>query len=136
MPGIPGFVESWGISVLHCPYCHGFEVRGQKTGILANGDAAYEVSSLISNWTTDLTLYTNGPATLSTQQRHKLSQHAINIVEADIDRLEHTNGYISNIVFKDGAKSPVTALYSRLPFKQHTTIPHDMGCELTTKRIT
>src|SRR5689334_3705559 len=33
MPSIPGFAESWGISVLHCPYCHGYEVRHQKTGI-------------------------------------------------------------------------------------------------------
>ncbi len=130
-PGIPGFAESWGISVLHCPYCHGFEVRGQKTGVLANGDLAFEISSLISNWTDDLTLYTNGAATLSTQQRQKLSQHAINIVEAEIERLEHVQGHIRNIVFKDGTITPVDAIYSRLPFEQHTSIPHEMGCEIT-----
>lgn len=131
LPDIPGFAESWGISVLHCPYCHGYEVKGQKTGILANGDVAFEVSTLISNWTADLTLYTNGPITLNPQQRLKLSQHSINIVGAEIERLEHTDGYIRNIVFKDGTKSPVSAIYSRLPFKQHTTIPQEMGCELT-----
>src|SRR4028119_808587 len=60
MPTIPGFADCWGISVLHCPYCHGYEVRHKKTGILANGDTAFELSSLISNWTNDLTLYTNG----------------------------------------------------------------------------
>ncbi|MEO9210991.1 MAG: NAD(P)/FAD-dependent oxidoreductase, partial [Ginsengibacter sp.] len=60
MPNIPGFAESWGISVLHCPYCHGYEVRNQKTGILGNGNYGYEFSVLISNWTKDLTLYTNG----------------------------------------------------------------------------
>lgn len=133
MPGIPGFAESWGISVLHCPYCHGFEVRGQKTGILANGDAAYEMSSLISNWTSDLTLYTNGIATLSAKQRQKLSQHSINIIEVEIDHLEHTNGHIRNVVLKDRTTAPVMAIYSRLPFKQHTTIPYDMGCELTNE---
>ena len=60
MPDIPGFSECWGISVIHCPYCHGYEVKSQKTGILGNGEYGYEFSSLISNWTKDLTLYTGG----------------------------------------------------------------------------
>jgi thioredoxin reductase len=60
MPDIPGVAECWGISVIHCPYCHGYEVRHQKTGILAKGDTAFEMSSLISNWTKDLTLTPTG----------------------------------------------------------------------------
>ncbi|HEV7332314.1 MAG TPA: NAD(P)/FAD-dependent oxidoreductase [Flavisolibacter sp.] len=131
IPGIPGFSESWGISVLHCPYCHGYEVRQQKTGILANGDTAFELSSLISNWTTDLTLYTNGKSTLSEQQRVKLDKHQIKIVEAQISRLENKSGYIQNIVFADGTKAPVKALYARLPFVQHSSMPQELGCELT-----
>jgi len=131
MPDIPRFAESWGISVLHCPYCHGYEVRQQKTGILANGDAGYELSSLISNWTNDLTLYTNGKSTLSDDQRAKLGKHKISIVEAEIDKLENEIGYIKNIVFTDGTKSPLKALYAKLPFVQHSSIPQALGCELT-----
>jgi thioredoxin reductase len=131
MPGIPGFSESWGISVLHCPYCHGYEVRHQKTGILANGDAAFELSALISNWTTDLTLYTNGKSTLLESQKAKLYKHQIGIVEAEIDRLESRNGYIQNIVFKEGKKAQVKAMYARLPFVQHSSIPQTLGCELS-----
>lgn len=131
MPSIPGFAESWGISVLHCPYCHGYEVRHQKTGIIANGDAALEISSLISNWTKDLTLYTNGKSTLSEQQRAKLEKHQIVIVEAEIDSLENKHGYIQNVVFKDGKKEQVKAIYARLPFVQHSSIPQELGCELT-----
>jgi thioredoxin reductase len=131
MPDIPGFAESWGISVLHCPYCHGYEVRHQKTGILANGDAGYELSSLISNWTNDLTLYTNGKATLSSEQRAKLQKHKVEIVESEIDSLENENGYIRNIVLKNGTKSPLKALYARLSFIQHSSIPQTLGCELT-----
>src|SRR3954463_10721703 len=80
-PDIPGFRECWGISVLHCPYCHGYEVRQQKTGILANGDPGFEMSSLISNWTNDLTLYTNQHSTLTAPQGKKLQKHDIDIVE-------------------------------------------------------
>ena len=38
MPNIKGFSECWGISVIHCPYCHGYEFRNQKTGIMSNGE--------------------------------------------------------------------------------------------------
>ena len=131
MPDIPGFAECWGISVLHCPYCHGYEVRHQKTGILANGDHGFELASLISNWTNDLTLYTNGNSTLTEQQRAKLQKHSIHIIETEIERLEHTNGYIQHILFKDGKKVPVKALYARLPFVQHSAIPQSLGCEIT-----
>jgi thioredoxin reductase len=131
MPGIPGFSESWGISVLHCPYCHGYEVRHQKTGILANGDVGFELSSLISNWTTDLTLYTNGKSTLTESQKAKLDKHHINIIEAEVDRLENKNGYIKSIAFKDGKEAQLKAMYARLPFVQHSSIPETLGCELT-----
>lgn len=131
MPDIPGFAECWGISVLHCPYCHGYEVRHQKTGILANGDAGFELASLISNWTNDLTLYTNGKSTLTEQQRAKLQKHSINVTETEIVRLEYKSGYIENIIFKNGKKAPLKALYARLPFVQHSTIPQSLGCEIT-----
>lgn len=131
MPAIPGFADCWGISVLHCPYCHGYEVRHQKTGILANGETGFELSSLISNWTQDLTLYTGGKSELRKEQRAKLEQHKISIVEDEIKELEHNKGHLQNIVFKNGRKAPVKALYARLPFEQHSDIPLSLGCELT-----
>jgi thioredoxin reductase len=132
IPNIPGFAECWGISVLHCPYCHGYEVRNRKTGILANGDTAFELSALISNWTGDLTLYTDGTSTLNDQQSGKLRKHKINIIEKEIERLEHRNGYMENTIFKDGTNAAVKALYARLPFVQHSTVPESLGCEFTT----
>ena len=131
MPEIPGFAECWGISVLHCPYCHGYEVKGQQTGILGNGDYGFEFSSLISNWTDDLTLYTNGTSTLTPEQMVKLEMHRIRTKEAEIERLEHQNGYIQNIIFKNGQKAPVKAIYSRTPFVQHCSVPEALGCEIT-----
>ncbi len=130
IPDIPGFADCWGISVLHCPYCHGYEVRQQKTGILANGDIGFELSSLISNWASDLTLYTNGKSTLTDQQIEKLKKHHINIIEKEIDQIAHQSGYIENILFKDGMMAPVKALYARLPFVQHTPVPQSLGCEV------
>ena len=131
MPDIPGFAECWGISVLHCPYCHGYEVRQQKTVILANGNDAVELATLISNWTDDLTVYTNGKSTLSEQQEQKLQQHNIHINENEIEKLEHRNGYVERILLKDGFNATVKAIYARLPFVQHSSVPQMLGCELT-----
>ena len=91
LPSIPGFAECWGKSVLHCPYCHGYEVRHTQIGILGNGDYAFEFGTLISNWTSDLTIYTNGPSTLTTDQATKLLSHNIRIVEDRIERLENND---------------------------------------------
>jgi thioredoxin reductase len=129
-PNIPGFSECWGISVIHCPYCHGYEVKSQKTGILGNGEYGFEFSSLISNWTNDLTLYTNGKSTLSLEQRTKLNQHKIDVIEDEIDKLEHKNGYLQHIIFKNGKMAPVKALYTRTAFEQHCSIPELLGSEL------
>lgn len=132
LPELPGFANSWGISVLHCPYCHGYEVRHQNTGILANGDTAFELATLISNWTNDMTVYTNGPSTLTKEQGAKLHQHQIGITESKIERLAQVDGYVNHIIFSNGEVKPVKALYARVPFVQHSTVPQSLGCELTT----
>jgi thioredoxin reductase len=132
MPDIPGFAESWGISVLHCPYCHGYEVKNLPTGVLGNGEYAFEFSAIISNWTKDLTLYTNGKSTLTTEQTAKLQQHNIAIVEDEIEQLQHHNGYLKHIFFKGGRSAAVEAIYTRAPFVQHCPIPESLGCELNS----
>lgn len=131
MPSIDGFAECWGISVIHCPYCHGYEYRNEKTGILANGDMGFDTSKLISNWTKDLTLYTNGKSDLTEAQTATLHQHGIKIEEKALDRITHNKGQIEKITFKDGSITGLTALYARPGFKQHCVIPEHLGCELT-----
>jgi thioredoxin reductase len=131
MPAIDGFKACWGISVLHCPFCHGYEVRHEKTAILGNGEYGYELTMLISNWTRDLTLYTNGPSTLTTEQAEKLQKHQIHIVEKEVDRLAHINGNLQHILLRDGTKTFVKAIYTRAPFEQHCQIPQTLGCQLT-----
>ncbi|WP_295124392.1 NAD(P)/FAD-dependent oxidoreductase [uncultured Chitinophaga sp.] len=129
MPDIKGFAECWGITAIHCPYCHGYEVRAEETGIMANGDMAYEFAKLISNWTDKLTLFTNGPSSLSAEQALKLAAHKINIVEKKIVELEHENGFINQVNFEDGSRQSLAALYSKLPFVQKSDLLARLGCE-------
>lgn len=131
MPDIEGFSACWGISVVHCPYCHGYEIRNQKTGILANGKHALHVASLVNNLTGDLTVLTNGKADFDAEELARLNSHGINVVETEVAAITHENGYLKNIVFKDGSEQDFQAVYAGIPFKQHSDIPVSLGCELT-----
>ncbi len=130
LPEIKGFSDCWGISVLHCPYCHGYEVKNEKTAIIANGEMGYEFAKLISNWTKDLRLCTNGKSELTSEQTEILKNNGVLILEEEIDSFEHNKGYVSNIVFKNGEKVEVKAVYARVPFEQHCKLPQDLGCEI------
>lgn len=131
MPEIPGFAASWGISVIHCPYCHGYEVRNEKTGILANGDFGYEFGKLITNWTKELTLFTNGKSTLTAEQSEKLTSSGVEIIETELVRIEHTEGKLEHVSLKDGSIVLLKALYAKVDFVQHSDIPSALGVELT-----
>ncbi len=134
-PEINGFAECWGISILHCPYCHGYEVKNEKTGIIANGAIGYEFTKMISNWTKDLTVFTNGKTTLTEEQTAVLRKNNVAVVENEIDYFLHNEGKIINIVFKNGTKTPVKAIYAKPPFEQHSFLPQELGCEITEQGL-
>lgn len=131
MPNIKGFSECWGISIVHCPYCHGYEIRNQKTAIFANGEKAFHLAPLVKNLTADLSILTSGKASFSSEQMQKLNQHNIKIIEKEITEIEHEKGQLKSINFKDGSREDFSAAYGVLSFNQHSDIPASLGCELT-----
>tara|TARA_R110002020_G_scaffold63170_2_gene168640 strand:- start:1906 stop:2814 length:909 start_codon:yes stop_codon:yes gene_type:complete len=135
MPDIPGFAECWGISILHCPYCHGYEVRGQRTGILANGDMGYHLLQLIRNLSKDLILFTQGKAELDAERLQKIQGHHIQVMETKIKQIDHKEGRIQQVVLENGEAIPLDALYARPAFVQHSPIPEKLGCSLTEQGL-
>ncbi len=135
MPDIKGFPECWGISVIHCPYCHGYEVKNEKTGIMANGDFAFHYAQLIRNWTKELTIFTNGKSTLTPEQADTITKHNIPIIEKEIAYLKHENGNVEQLVFTDHSTFKLKAIYVRPAFEQHCKIPEMLGCELTEQGL-
>jgi thioredoxin reductase len=133
IPHIPGFEECWGISILHCPYCHGFEHKGLKTAIIGNGDMGYELAKVIRNWTDTLTLYTNGTSTLSPEEVLKLNSHGILIIENEIADIEQNDGNVVRVHFKDTLPETPEVIYTQLPFKQQCDIPEKLGLDMTEK---
>jgi len=128
---IKGFAECWGISVIHCPYCHGYEFRNKKTAILADGDRLIHFTSLIKNLTDDVTLITSGKTAGDINGIATLKKNDIKIIEKKISEIEHHNGYVNKIIFSDGTAESFEAMYAPVPFRQHCSIPQELGCEMT-----
>lgn len=131
MPDIKGFKACWGISVVHCPYCHGFENRGKNTAMIANGAKALHLAPMIKNLTDNLTILTNGKADFDADQLIKLKANQINIIETKIVELEHEDGHLKKVVFDDNSKMSFDVAYGVIPFTQHSDLPQKLGCEIT-----
>jgi thioredoxin reductase len=131
MPDIKGFAACWGITLVHCPYCHGYELRHKKTAIFANGDRAFHLAMLVHNLTDNLTILTADKADFKEEQIAKFNKHQIKIIETKITEIEHENGQIKQVIFDDNTKLALDGLYASLPFTQHCDLPTTLGCEMT-----
>ncbi|RAJ92518.1 thioredoxin reductase [Larkinella arboricola] len=135
LPDLPGFAECWGISVLHCPFCHGYEVKDKAVGVLGNGDAGFEMVKKIQHWNPGLTLFTNGPSTLTLDQTAKLRQHGIRILETPIVALQHQNGQLQALELADQTALPLDALYAHPTLRQTSDLAGQLGCALDEKGL-
>jgi len=130
IPPIPGFAECWGISVLHCPYCHGYEVSGQPTALLGDEEGGYNMALALLNWTENLVLLTNGDCLLSGDQKDDLAAHGVQLIEEKISSITQEAGHMSAVQFSNGEKLSINVLYARIPNEQHCQIPEQMGCRI------
>ena len=131
LPAQPGFAECWGISVIHCPYCHGYEYRQQPTGLLLNGDMALEHARHLRQWTDQLTIFTDGPATFSPEERAQVAGAGIGVEETPVQQLHHYAGQLTHVGLADGRQVALVALYLRPGMEQHCLLPQDLGCAYT-----
>lgn len=131
LPPIPGFRELWGKSVFHCPYCHGYEARGQALGIVGNGERAMHLLMMCQGLSKDLILFTNGDAPLSDGQRAILTRQNIRLEERRITHLVAQGEALTSVALEDGRQIAREALFvaSVLPFQTKSDIGERLGCE-------
>lgn len=137
LPPIPGLAECWGKSVIHCPFCHGYEVADQPTGFLLNGDLVGHQATMLRNWTHELTAFTNGPATFGDAVRQQLVAQGVGLEETPIAELLHTGGQLTALRLADGRHLPLPVLYASPvpPWHQASTLPAQLGCALTEQGL-
>ncbi|MGE0216534.1 NAD(P)/FAD-dependent oxidoreductase, partial [Mycolicibacterium sp.] len=98
-PGVPGLSELWGSSVFHCPFCHGWEVRDRPLAVLANGERAAHLALLLSGWSDDIVVLTNGPADLTADDEYRLTAAGIAIDERVVTELVADDGELAAVGF-------------------------------------
>src|ERR1035438_10328759 len=74
LPEVPGVRELWGTDVVHCPYCHGWEIGDQAVGVLGSGPMAVQQTPLFRQWTADLVLFLNTAPSLTPEQAEQLAR--------------------------------------------------------------
>jgi thioredoxin reductase len=129
LPGIPGLAERWGSSVLHCPYCHGYEFSGQLLGVLQVSPRSIHQAMLISEWG-PTTLYLNGGAEPDDASLAELTKRRVTIEAAPVKALHGDGTRLSSIELTDGRLSPADALYLGPRTHLNSTIAQQLGCEL------
>jgi thioredoxin reductase len=102
LPDVPGLAELWGHGVLHCPYCHGWEVRDQAVGILSTGPMSVHHALMWRQWTPDVVLFLHtGPAPTD-EERGQLAARGITVVEGEVAALEHEGGELTGVRLASG----------------------------------
>jgi len=110
LPAVPGLAARWGIDVLHCPYCHGWEVRDQRVGILATGPAAMHQALLFRQLTQDVTVLQHTAPDLAGEQREQLAALGIAVIEGTVAEVEADSGGLAGVRLADGRRVALEAL--------------------------
>lgn len=131
MPAIEGFAQCWGISVVHCPYCHGYEAKNRRTVIMASVEHAAHLAPMVYNLSEELSIVPVGEGSFSEQELEALERNRVSVVQDVVEAIEHRAGFVQQLHFKSGKTMAVDVVYAPLPFQQHSDIPASLGCEFT-----
>jgi thioredoxin reductase len=121
-PSLPGIAERWGRSAFHCPFCHGWEVRDGRLGVLGGGELGVRRALLLRGWSDDVTLLADGPAELEPADAERLRAAGIGIDERAVAGLRD-----GIVVFADGAERPCDGLLVPTTLHQRSGLAAQLG---------
>ncbi|MGD9797553.1 MAG: NAD(P)/FAD-dependent oxidoreductase [Acidimicrobiia bacterium] len=112
IPDVPGVRERWGRDVLHCPYCHGWEVRDRPLGLLAELPGSVQHALLIRQWSDDVVFFSH-TSELAPEERRQLTARGIRIEDEAVNRLVIEDDRLAGVETSDGRVVPVAAVFVR-----------------------
>jgi thioredoxin reductase len=110
-PDIPGFVECWGKTVIHCPYCHGYEVAGGHLGLLYSTPASLHATRLLTDWAGKLTLFSNG-LDVPDGEEAALEARGIRVLEGEVREMIHETGKLRAVRMENGTEVALDAMFA------------------------
>ena len=133
LPTIAGLEECYGISMHHCPYCDGWEVRDKIVAVLGETRSPAGLAVSLKTWTDRVVAFTNGRIRISTAQRRQLDAHAIPLYTRRIAAAEHRDGRIERLILVDGTPVDCDAVFFTAPQRQQSELALRLGCEFTRR---
>ena len=112
LPEIPGVRERWGRDLLHCPYCHGWEVRDQPLGVLGTHPGAVQHAQLVRQWSDDVVFFVH-TSELRASDRSQLEARGIRVLDGEVARLVVEADRLSGVELVDGRVISRTAVFVR-----------------------
>ncbi|MEE1804727.1 MULTISPECIES: NAD(P)/FAD-dependent oxidoreductase [unclassified Streptomyces] len=135
LPPVPGLAERWGRDVLHCPYCHGWEVRDQPVGVLATGPLAVHQALMWRQWTDDVTLFTHTRPELADEEYERLAARGVAVVEGEVVALEVTDDRLTGVTLAGGRVIPRGALVTGPRFTARAGFLKGLGLDVADQEM-
>ncbi|MFF2010728.1 NAD(P)/FAD-dependent oxidoreductase [Streptomyces sp. NPDC058195] len=110
VPGVPGVAERWGREVLHCPYCHGWEVRSRPVGVLSTGPLAVHQALMWRQWAEDVTLFGHTGPEPAEEEYEQLAARGIAVVDGEVTGLEVADDRLTGVRLSGGRVVPCGAV--------------------------
>lgn len=135
LPEVPGLAALWGSDVLHCPYCHGWEVRDQAVGVLGTGPAAVHQALMWRQWTKSVTLFLHTAPEPGDEEYEQLAARGISVVDGTVSALESENGRLAGARLERGTLVPVHALVVAPRFTARAGFLGSLGLEASAQEM-
>lgn len=130
LPEIPGVRERWGRDLLHCPYCHGWEVRDQPLGVLGTQAGSTLHAELVRQWSDDVIFFRH-TYDLTPAEEARLEARAIRIVRGEVARLVVEDDRMTGVALTDGRMIARRAVFIRPGNRPHADgLLSESGCDL------
>ncbi|MHC6220826.1 NAD(P)/FAD-dependent oxidoreductase [Arthrobacter sp. MMS24-S77] len=129
LPDVPGLADRWARDVLHCPYCHGYEVRNKQLGVLGLSPDAVRYAQIVRQWSDDVVFFAPH-GTLTAAQRSEMVARAIGIVEGTVKQILVEEDHLSGVEMEDGRTIPRGALFVPPRFIPNNDLLVRLGCEM------
>ena len=110
LPDVPGLASRWGRDVVHCPYCHGWEIRDRSIGVLSTGPFGVHQALLFRQWTDRLTLLLHSGPQPTAEEAEQLAARRITVVEGEVAELEIAADRLTGVRLRSGEQVPLHAL--------------------------